>query len=211
MITICTAPLWSARYRLGAGGHTCGDALVKMRMGTVLNMEGIRLDVVVVVHLSKEAEDQRASEALRSALLSMFGNVQVISMTELMAGVTCNPWTIRGDVESCVREALRTIGISSFEMPTYLSRKVEEADVERFVKKAPHLLMIARSMAPIPETQDDSFYCVEDIPWSIFHDAEVIQNLMTWCRADRAQYDAVLSALTQGDPAKRSWVKAGTP
>jgi hypothetical protein len=69
-------------------------------------------------------------------------------------------------------------------------------------------------MTPVPDAQDGSFYCVEDIPWSIYLDADdlrIIQNLMTWCRADRAQYDAVLSALTQGDPAKRSWVKAGTP
>jgi hypothetical protein len=182
-------------------------------MDTVLNMEGIRLDVVVVVHLSKEAEDQRASEALRSVLLSMFGNVQVISTTELMAGVTCNPWTIRGDVELCVREALRTTGISSTNMPSYPPRGVAEVDVERFVQKAPHLLMLARSMTPAPDALDDSFYCVEDIPWSIYLDADdlrIIQNLMTWCRADRAQYDAVLSASTQGDPAKRSW-KAGTP
>lgn len=213
MMRICMAPLWSARYHLFSGGLACGEANVRMRMSTRLDSrDGVRLEAFVFVHLSRSSDDLRASEAIMEAL-RRFGDVEAISTTELKVGVTYNPWKVRNDVESCVRDALCMTRISSADLTVYPSRGVTEADVERFVRKVPHLLMLARSVAPAPDAQDDSFYYMEDMPWSILQDArdpKVIQNLMAWCVADRTQYDAVLHASTQGDPAKRSWVRDGT-
>jgi hypothetical protein len=195
-------PVWETQHEIIRNSFLQG--ILHLHMS--LDLDQDVLIPVLSVFVTTLAPKDVVLDVLRSVKDALAERGQVVAdYADLgfKVRIDLDPWEAQDEVVGCAVEAVRTLGLDLQQRPSG-RWSVNQPVFERFLRRAPHLMMLARSL------WDGYVTSRRELPPSMFSDhtsKRVVLEVGAWCSSRPQEYDALIRT---PETLKMSW-KAGTP